>query len=322
MTELEMLQSVITQFYKNRDTPDTIYISEKITQEASHDFKLIEDYLNNNSNKATKTKIENPSSEYSKMMNIVLENAKIQLERNVEQLYKWKADFATLQKLFGLEKPITRVEIYDNSHLYGTFSLGVMIVAKESGFTKNNYKIFNLKNTNIKSNDDYGILREVFMRRFSKLTNEDKPNLVLIDGGKGQLSVALQVAKELNLQGIKFVAVAKGVERNAGNEVLFEDTNPNEPIKLDKFSSTLHFIQMLRNEAHRFAIGNVRKRQIKSSTQSTLDLISGIGKARKKDLLEHFTSIDSIKNASLEELQSVKGINKAVALKIYEWFRA
>ena len=230
---------------------------------------------------------------------------------------KWLSNLAGLKVLFKMNQNIETVEVYDNSHLYGTLSLGAMICAEKAGFNKKRYRTFKLNDETIKSNDDYGIMKHTLERRCSakNIKALSLPQLMLIDGGKGQLNIVLDVLKILNINTVKVVAVAKGKNRNAGDETLFTDTG--EELHLDKFSSTLHFIQMLRNEAHRFAITSVKKSKLRTINESVLDGIPQLGKARKKILLEHFTSIQGIKEASIEELSKVKGISLDVAIKIF-----
>jgi excinuclease ABC subunit C len=195
-----------------------------------------------------------------------------------------------------------------------------MVCAKKMGFDKSSYRIFNLKDVNIAGNDDYGILKEVFTRRFTKLikNNESKPSLIFVDGGKGQLKIAYEVLKSLNLDDIKLIGVAKGVNRNAGEEKLY--LVDNSMVEIDKYSPVLHFIQMLRNEAHRFAIKSLKKRALNNLAKSELDDIPEIGAKRKKDLLNYFGSIDNIKKATIDQLLEVKNINKQIAIKIFNWF--
>lgn len=193
-----------------------------------------------------------------------------------------------------------------------------MVCALKSGFSKSHYRIFKVKDKKTNKYDDYGILKEVLTRRFSKLDASDTPELVLIDGGKGHLSIAKQVKEKLSLHNINFVAIAKGEKRNAGEEsLIFEN---NTILKLSKTSSTLHFIQLLRDEAHRFAIKSMRRSKTKTISYSKLDDIPTIGNKRKKILLNHFGSIQNIEKASIDEITKTPGISKAIAIKIFNWF--
>ncbi len=311
-------QKFLLHFYTHRDCPQSVYINYNINKSNSLDFKLLENVLKKANNK--KITIKNPNTPIDKnIMDIVIRNGRESLEKKHLKQSKWKHNFDQLQTLFKLSNPINVIEIYDNSHLYGTLSLGVMVSATHSGFAKENYRIFHLKNKNIMGNDDYGILKEVFTRRLSKIVeNKDiQPDLILIDGGVGQLQVAYKVMCDLKLN-IPMVGVAKGAKRNAGEEKLI--LIDNSQINLDKYSSDLHFIQMLRNEAHRFAIQSLKKRISTNLVKSELDDIPQIGLKRKKDLLNYFGSLDNIKKASIKDLLKVPNINNAVAIKIFNWF--
>ncbi|MFL1780386.1 Excinuclease ABC subunit UvrC [Candidatus Hepatincolaceae symbiont of Richtersius coronifer] len=343
----EVIESFLVQFYQDRQIPDKIYINLPIEAENKKPFKLIENFLNKKLlaeqtkiSSLNKVQILNPDTKKNKeMMGLVLNNAFIALERQQANQHKWLHHFKELQNLLKMEVSINNIEVYDNSHLYGTFSLGALISANVAGFNKKNYRTFNLKDISIKSNDDYGILEHTLLRRLSKLKTmannqaDDSqlslitskgtevtlppPELLIIDGGKGQLSTALKVVNQLNINNLRVLAVAKGKNRHAGEETLFLDTG--EEIHLDKHSSVLHFIQLLRNEAHRFAITAVRKKKINSLSVSEVDKIPGVGKQRKRDLLSYFGSFEKIVGAKIEDLQKVKNINKTMAIKIFNW---
>jgi excinuclease ABC subunit C len=315
----DVVQIFLLQFYTERDIPNNIYINLKINEDNKSSFKLLSDTLLNK--KSKKLILQNPNNDKTKaVMDIVIANAIANLEKKELNDNKWENNFKELQNYFHLQDKIERIEIYDNSHLYGTYSLGVMVCAKKMGFDKSSYRIFNLKDVNIAGNDDYGILKEVFTRRFTKLikNNESKPSLIFVDGGKGQLKIAYEVLKSLNLDDIKLIGVAKGVNRNAGEEKLY--LVDNSMVEIDKYSPVLHFIQMLRNEAHRFAIKSLKKRALNNLAKSELDDIPEIGAKRKKDLLNYFGSIDNIKKATIDQLLEVKNINKQIAIKIFNWF--
>jgi excinuclease ABC subunit C len=242
---------------------------------------------------------------------------------------------------FGLDAPPRRIEVYDNSHIQGTNSVGGMIVAGAEGFMKNQYRKFNIKGEDFSAGDDYGMMREVLTRRFKRLLKlqqeareepvafdvqddeEDPadvpvPDLVLIDGGAGQLAQALAVIRELGVTGVVVVSIAKGPDRDAGREHFFMDGR--ESFQLEPKSPVLFYLQRLRDEAHRFAIGTHRAKRAKSLTSSPLDEIDGIGPARKRALLNHFGSGRAVTRAGLSDLESVKGVSKELARKIYEHF--
>lgn len=196
-----------------------------------------------------------------------------------------------------------------------------MIAANVDGFQKKWYRRFNIDGTLAHTNDDFGMMREVMLRRLKRgLTENDLPSAMLIDGGKGQLSSVQQIMDELGIHSIALLAVAKGEERNAGKETLFLGTRPSEPIHLDLKSDLIHLIQRLRDEAHRFAIGSHRIRRAKNMFHETLLDIEGIGEKRKKALLRHFGSPRAIAGASLAQLQHVEGISEKIAKKIYTFY--
>ena len=226
-----------------------------------------------------------------------------------------------LANKFDLNNNINLIEVYDNSHNQGSDSIGALICFGNEGFIKKRYRKFNIKNEKVK-NDDYGMMREVLFRRFSKAIKEKSgslslPELILIDGGKGQYSVSREVLNELGLHDLPILAVAKGKNRNAGEEKIYHD---NKEFILKKNDPLLFFIQRLRDEAHRFAISTHRAKRKKGLSKSLLDQIDGIGKQRKRSLLNHFGSARSVESASLEDLKSVEGIEESIAKRIYDYF--
>ena len=226
-----------------------------------------------------------------------------------------------LVDLFGLDTRPSRVEVYDNSHLQGSNPYGVMIVADEKGFNKKAYRKFAISTPGPGfGGDDYAMMREVLRRRLTRASedNWNLPELMLIDGGLGQLNAALDVIRELAIEGITVVGIAKGPERNAGRERFFMEGR--EPFSLPENTPVLHYLQRLRDEAHRFAIGTHRAGRQKKLIRSQLDAIPGIGAARKKALLQHFGSARGVSSATLKELTTVPGINKSVAKIIYQYF--
>jgi len=240
----------------------------------------------------------------------------------------------SLQHAFGLEQPPRRVEIYDNSHIMGTNAVGAMVVAGRLGFSKPHYRTFNIKSEDITPGDDFGMMHEVLTRRFARLQKDsprddnvkelpddampDWPDLVLIDGGKGQLEAARKVLAELGIEGLPLVGVAKGVDRDAGRETFFIEGR--EPFRMAPRDPALYFIQRLRDEAHRFAIGTHRARRKKDFTKNPLDEIAGIGPQRKRALLLHFGTAKAISRASLEDLTKTPGVNEATAKAVYDFF--
>ena len=227
-------------------------------------------------------------------------------------------------EVFGLDSTPERIEVYDNSHIQGTNAIGAMIVAGPDGLMKNSYRKFNIR-SDIAPGDDYGMMREVLTRRFSRAIKEDPdrergtwPDLVLIDGGQGQLSAVMEVMNELDITNLAVVSIAKGPDRNAGRERFFMPDRP--PFGMDPKDPVLYFLQRLRDEAHRFAIGTHRARRTKAIGQSVIDEIPGIGPSRKKALLHHFGSARAVERAGLADLEGVEGISGTVAKKIYDHF--
>lgn len=243
-------------------------------------------------------------------------NAKASLERKQSESASVAKIFNQITELFELSKVPERIEIYDNSHIQGKDAYGVMVVANQQGFDKKSYRKFAIQTLEGKG-DDYGMMREVMKRRFAHKEEWVVPDLLLIDGGEGQLSTVLTCLQEMELD-LPVVAIAKGPERNAGKERFFMPGK--DPLSLPENSPVLHFLQRLRDEAHRFAIGTHRSKRQRKIGQSLLDSIPGIGALRKKKLLQYFGSAQGVARAGLSDLQLVEGINKSIALKIYQHF--
>ena len=230
-----------------------------------------------------------------------------------------------LGKTFNLQEIPTRIEVYDNSHIQGAHAVGAMIVAGPEGMEKNEYRKFNIKNENFMPGDDVGMMKEVISRRFKRLVEEDPdrnlgkwPDLVLIDGGAGQISAVNETMKSIGISNVSIVGVAKGLDRDQGKEEFYIPGLPKFALKRN--DPVLYFIQRLRDEAHRFAIGAHRAKRVKQIVSSPLDGISGIGSKRKRALLSHFGSGKAVKRASLADLKVVDGISNAMAEKIYDFF--
>src|ERR1700722_17197877 len=227
---------------------------------------------------------------------------------------------------FGLEAQPERIEVYDNSHVMGTNAVGGMIVAGPDGFQKSQYRKFNIKDSELTPGDDYGMMREVLRRRFSRLAKEEdagdnppRPDLVLVDGGAGQLDAALEVMADLGVDDIAVVGVAKGPDRDAGLERFF--LPGQAPFMLEPKSPVLYYLQRLRDEAHRFAIGAHRTRRAGEMTKNPLDEIEGVGPGRKKALLHAFGSARGVSRASVSDLEKVDGVSEALAQRIFGFFR-
>ena len=313
----KILSSFIMQFYENKNAPKLIIINKKI-----NDQKLIEKTLELRENKPISIKIARKDNEL-KISTMAEKNAKEALTRKVYETESNRNLFEELSNKFSLKSNINLIEVYDNSHIQGSNSVGALITFSSEGFIKKRYRKFNIKSENIK-NDDYAMLKEVLFRRFSKVIKDTEntlslPDLVLIDGGKGQYSVARKTINELGLYDIPIIAIAKGKFRNSGNETFFFE---NKTFKFSRNDPILFFLQRLRDEAHRFAVSAHRDKRIKGMKKSLLDQIGGIGKIRKKTLLNHFGSARAVESASLDELKSIDGIKLSIAKKIHNFFHS
>jgi excinuclease ABC subunit C len=311
----EILNSFISQFYENKSAPKSIIINEEIKEKP-----LIEKTLSKKENKEINISIAKKGSKL-KVINQAIKNAKDSLKRKLYESQNNKDLFDKVTKKFNLETIISLIEVYDNSHIQGTDSVGALIAFGEEGFIKKRYRKFNIK---IEQNeqDDYGMMREVLNRRFKKAVQEKDnyltfPDLVLIDGGKGQYSSARETINELGLHDIPIIAITKGKFRNSGNETFFHN---GKKFKFLKNDPTLFFLQRLRDEAHRFAISAHRAKRKKNISRSLLDQIQGVGSGRKRALLNHFGSARAVESASLDEIKSVEGVEEKVAKKIYNFF--
>ncbi len=311
----DILNSFVSQFYENKAVPRSIILSEEIKEK-----KLIEQTLSKKENKQVNISIAKKGSKL-KVINLAIKNAKNSLNRNLYENQNNRKLLDEIAKKFNIENTISLIEVYDNSHIQGTNSVGALITYGDDGFIKKRYRKFNIKNENFKQ-DDYGMIREVLGRRFKRAIQEKGnylsfPDLVLIDGGKGQYSSARETLNELGLNEIPVVAIAKGKFRNSGNETFFHN---GREYKFMKNDPTLFFLQRIRDEAHRFAISAHRAKRKKGISKSMLDQIEGIGAIRKRALLNHFGSAKAVESASLDEIKSVEGVETKVAKKIYNFF--
>jgi excinuclease ABC subunit C len=310
-----IINSFISQFYENKSVPVNIILSEEIKEKL-----LIEKTLSKKENKQVNITVAKKGSKL-KVINQAIKNAKDSLNRKLYESQNNKELFENISQRFSLNSNINLVEVYDNSHIQGTDSIGALITFGEEGFVKKRYRKFNIK---IKSNvqDDYGMMREVINRRFKRVLQEKEnyltlPDLILIDGGKGQYSVVRETMNELGLHEIPVIAIAKGKFRNSGDETFFHN---GKNFKFEKNDPTLFFLQRMRDEAHRFAISAHRAKRKKGLKKSLLDQIEGIGSIRKRALLNHFGSARAVESASLDEIKSVDGVEDKVAKKIYNFF--
>ena len=310
-----VLNSFVSQFYENKSVPKSIILSEKIKEKS-----LIEKTLSKKENKEISISVAKKGSKL-KVINLAIKNAKDSLNRKLYESQNNKELFEHVVKKFNLDSNINLIEVYDNSHIQGTNSVGALIAFGDEGFIKKRYRKFNIK-IEKNSQDDYGMMREVLNRRFKRaIQKKDNflsfPDLILIDGGKGQYSAARETMNELGLHDIPIIAIAKGKYRNSGNETFFHN---GKEYKFQKNDPTLFFLQRLRDESHRFAISAHRTKRRSSISKSLLDQIEGIGSMRKRALLNHFGSAREVESASLDEIKSVEGVEEKVAKKIYNFF--
>lgn len=301
----EILEAFISEFYANHTPPKEIYTSHELPNQ---DF--LESALNTKISLYTR-------GDKAKLIENAKENAKAALERKIAEQTSVKNNLTEMQKCFDLPKLPQRIEIYDNSHIQGSYAIGAMVVATPDGFDKKSYRTFNIKNPDI-TNDDFAMMKEVLLRRFEKMTPENKPDVILLDGGLGQLHAVYEALKNYDLSDITIIAISKGPERNAGKE--FYHMKDKQSFALPYRSALAFYLQNLRDEAHRFAIGTHRKKRAKSVFKSRVDDIEGIGAKRKKDLLNHFGSVQEIAQAGIADLTKVAGISKKTAEKIYNFF--
>ena len=311
----EIMSSFLMQFYENKNVPKLIILNFDIK-----DKKLIEQTLSTKENKNISIAIAKKGAK-AKVISLAEKNAKESLNRKLYETNNNKNLFEGIVKKFNLKNNISLVEVYDNSHIQGTNSVGAMITFGDEGFIKKRYRKFDIKTYNAEQ-DDYAMMKEVLIRRFKRaiLKKENYltfPDLLLVDGGKGQYSVAREVLNDLGLYDIPMIAIAKGKLRNSGNETFFYN---GKTFKFEKNDPTLFFLQRLRDEAHRFAINTHRAKRQKGIRKSLLDQINGIGSIRKRALLNHFGSARAVESASFEEIRSVEGVEEKVAKKIYNFF--
>jgi excinuclease ABC subunit C len=314
-----VLTAFMGQFYEARPAPKLILTSHDIEER-----ELLESALALAASQ--KVEIRTPKrGDQKDALDLAVNNAREALARRLAERGTQRQLLEGLARVFKLDAPPERIEIYDNSHIQGAAPIGAMVVAGADGFIKNSYRKFNIK-TEGAAGDDFAMMREVLSRRFGRALKENPerdeehwPDLLLIDGGQGQLEVARQVLAELGLEDIAIVGIAKGPDRNAGRERFFMPGRP--PFSLEPRDPVLYFLQRLRDEAHRFAIGTHRIRRANELTRSALDEVPGIGAGRKRALLHHFGSARAVAVATLEDIKSVPGISVATAQKIHDHFR-
>ena len=320
----EVLGAFLGQFYQNKQPPRQVLVSHAVPGQA-----LLEEALAVRA--ARRVRITRPQRGVRrKLVEYATGNARLALARRLSESAAQRKLLEGLARRLGLDAPPRRIEVYDNSHVSGSNPVGGMIVAGPGGFVRNAYRKFTIKGVaegTITPGDDYAMMREVLSRRFTRLLKETPerdaetwPDLVIIDGGQGHLSVATEVFADLGVSDVALLAIAKGPDRNAGRERLFRPDKP--ALTLDSRDALLYFLQRLRDEAHRFAIGSHRARRAKAAGGSPLDDVPGVGSTRKRALLHHFGSARGVSQAGLADLEGVAGISTAVARTIYDFFHA
>ena len=309
-SDKHILKSFLMQFYENKEPPEDIVLNSD-----PENAKLIIKALENKYKKKISLKVDSKNS----MVKNALKNAREQLQLKILSQDKNNDLLIALSEKLKLNFTPNLIEVYDNSHNQGDSNIGALIAFGKDGFIKNRYRKFNIKNKNIKSNDDYGMMSEVIERRFSKIQTNDEniPDLILIDGGKGQYSVVRNKLNDLGFHDLKIIAISKGKERNKGNEKFITEKGV---LKLNKNDPVLFLMQRIRDEAHRFAIMTHRKKKSKTMFRSPLEEIEGIGSKRKRALLNYFGSAKAIQGASFEDIKNVEGINDSTAEKVYNFF--
>ncbi len=315
MTVEEVMALTLAQFYEGKPVPPEIIVSDR-----PDDAELLENSLSQAA--GHKVTITCPSRGIKKeFIDFALKNADESLQRHILTRKSDAAFLETVATMFGMDKSPERIEIYDNSHVSGTNMIGAMVVAGPEGLMKNAYRKFNIRDA--AAADDYGMMREVMARRFANAKPDDEnwPDLLLIDGGLGQLGAVHEVLDEMGAsEHLTIVGIAKGEDRNAGREKFF--IRGNEMFQLPLHDPVLHYLQRLRDEAHRFAIGTHRTRRAMQTGVSVLDDLPGVGPKRKKALLHHFGSAKAVQDARTEDLAKVEGVSKDLAKKIYDYFHS
>ena len=315
----EILQAFIAQFYDTKDPPRTVILSNPV-----EDPDLLQDALSLKADR--KVEILVPvRGEKAELVANAQRNARESLARKMSETATQAKLLKGLAETFDLVGPPTRIEVYDNSHIQGTNAVGGMIVAGAEGFIKSQYRKFNIRGDDLTPGDDFGMMKEVLTRRFQRLLKEDPeresglwPDLLLIDGGAGQVSAVAEIMREQGVQDVAMVGVAKGVDRDAGKEEFYRIGQ--RPFALRHNDPVLYFVQRLRDEAHRFAIGTHRAKRAKAVGATPLDDVPGVGATRKRALLTHFGSAKAVSRAGLADLKAVNGISDSLAETLYDFF--
>lgn len=317
----EVLTAFIGQFYEDKQPPRVVLLSHQVPE-----HELLSAALTVRADR--KVVVSHPvRGARRKLVQHALDNARDALQRRLAEKATNQELLEKTAELFGLDSSPARIEVYDNSHVGGQHAIGAMIVAGPDGFIKGAYRKFNMKGDGYTPGDDYAMMREMLTRRFSRAIKEDPdrtagqwPDLILIDGGQGQLSAAAGALEELGVDDVAIAAIAKGPDRDAGRERFF--TADRRPFSLPPQDALLYYLQRLRDEAHRFAIGTHRAKRSKAITSSPLDEIPGVGAKRKRALLTHFGSARAVARAGLKDLKEVDGISGSIAGTVYDHFHS
>jgi excinuclease ABC subunit C len=319
----EVLESFLAQFYEDKVSPRLVLLSHEIGE-----ADLLIEALSTRAGYRVDVSVPRRGDKRA-LVDQALVNSREALGRRLAETSTQTRALKGVTEAFGLAQPPRRIEIYDNSHITGSNPVGVMVVAGPEGFVKNQYRKFNIRSEDIAPGDDYGMMREVLRRRFARLVKEAPrsedadspwPDLVILDGGPGQLSAAQEILADLGISDLCVVAIAKGADRDAGRETFHMPER--QPFRLPPRDPVLYFIQRLRDEAHRFAIGAHRTRRKRDIGSGGLQEIPGVGPTRKRALLRHFGTLVAIERASLTDLETVPGINAATAKAVYDYFHA
>ena len=315
----EVLEAFIGQFYDSKEPPRLLLLSHPIDN-----ADLMAQALTEKAGRKVELMVPQ-RGEKAELVASAARNARESLARKMAETATQAKLLKGLAEAFALEAPPQRIEVYDNSHIQGAHAVGAMIVAGPEGFMKNAYRKFNIKGDDLTPGDDFGMMKEVLTRRFKRLLKEDPdraeghwPDLLLIDGGAGQVSAVASIMREMGVADIPMVGVAKGIDRDAGKE---EFHRPGQrPFALRHNDPVLYFVQRLRDEAHRFAIGTHRAKRAKAVGATPLDDVPGVGATRKRALLAHFGSAKAVSRAALADLKAVEGVSEALAQTIYDFF--
>jgi excinuclease ABC subunit C len=317
--EEEVLGSFLMQFYEEVPPPRTILLDRDVPE-----AELVCEALSERAERKVTLRVPK-RGDHVRMISQAKRNAEEELDRHLAETSTQARTMRALTELFELAEPPQRIEVYDNSHVMGTNAVGAMIVAGPEGFLKNQYRKFNIKRAETVPGDDFAMMREVLGRRFARLEKEDPdrsrgewPDLLLIDGGRGQLNAVTETLECAGIHDVPVVGISKGPDRNAGREVMHMPGG--REITLPTNSPVLFYLQRLRDEAHRFAIGAHRQKRAKSMVSSPLDEVPGIGPSRKRALLMHFGTAKAVRGAALEDLEKAPGISRAMARSIYDYF--